>query len=144
MLLKPSPVTLDFRERVKVAEPLEHDLEVGVLAALDRFDEGLEDLALRMRAGCGQHVVLAIVEDFERISPVIDSALEAPRRAGEDVVLAPAQEAEVVLAVEQVLVALAARDEVVGEPLDDLPGGAALDHRLPAPGRRRTARSRSG
>ena len=118
-------------ERVEVAEPVEHRLQVGVLAALDRLDEGLEDLALGVRAGRGEHVVLAVVEDVERVAAVVDAALEPPRRAREDVLLAPAEQAEVVLAVGQVLVALATGDEVVGQPLDHLAGGGALDHRLP-------------
>ena len=57
--------------------------------------------------------------------------LQPPRGAGQDVLLAPAEEVQLVVAVEQVLVALAAGDQVVGEALEELAARGALDHRLP-------------
>ena len=65
-------------------------------------------------------MVLAFVEDVEGVAAVVDAALEAPRRAGEDVLLAPEEEVLVVLAVEQVVLPFAAGDQVVGEAADQL------------------------
>ena len=106
MLLEPGAIALDLRKRVEVAEAVEHRLQLRVLAAVDRLDEGFEDLALGVGAGRGEDVVLGVVEDVERVASVVDAALQPPRRAGEDVLLAPAEEAEVILAVGQILLAL--------------------------------------
>src|SRR3712207_2438028 len=94
--------------------------------------ERLEHFALDVRPRRRDDVVLALVEDQERVGAVVDSALQPPRGARQHVLLAPAEKAQVVFGVEEVLVALPARDQVVGEPLDDLPGGSALDDLLPA------------
>src|SRR4051812_33217711 len=130
MLLEPRPVALDDRERVKVADRLEDLLRVAVLDHLDPRDEGLEHLAVDVRAGRRNDVVLAVIEDLERVAAVADPRLEPPRGTREHVVLAPAEEAEVVVAVAEVLALLAARDEVVGQPLGDLAERGLLSHHV--------------
>ena len=104
--------------------------EVLVLARLDGARERLQDLALDVGAGGGDHVVLALVEDVERVLPGVDPTLQPPRDAGDHVLLAPAQQAQLVVAVEQVVLVLAPGHQVVGQALDDLADCASLDDRL--------------
>ena len=130
MLLEPRPVVLDRRQREEVAD-LAHQLgERLVVDRLELADECLEDLALDVGPRRRDHVVLALVEDVEGLLARVDPALEPAGDAGDHVLLPPAQEAELVIAVEQVVLVLAARDEIVGESLDDLPDRGPLDHRL--------------
>ena len=142
MLLEPGAVALDLRQGVEVAEDSKDLLESFVLAALDLLGERLVDLALRVGAGRRQDVVLTLVEDVEGVAAVVDAALEAPRRAGEDVLFAPEEEVLVVLAVEQVLLALAAWDQVVGEAPDQLADAPTSRRPSPRPGSRRRPQCR--
>ena len=131
MLLVPGALALDRGEGEKVADPLQQDLVVGVLAALDRSHEGLEQLGVDVSASRLEDVVLGEVEDLEGIDVGVDAALDPPCCGGDDVLLAPAEHVEVVVAVAEVLFALAAGDEVVAEPLDELAERGALDDGLP-------------
>jgi len=67
VLLEPSAVALQLAQRVEVAEPLQHRSKLPVLGPLDRGAEVLEDLAVDVRPGGDQNVILAIVEDLERV-----------------------------------------------------------------------------
>jgi hypothetical protein len=59
----------------------------------------------------------------ERVEPALDAVAQAPGRGRNQVLLSPAQQAELVIAVGEVVVALAAGDEIVGEALDQLTHG---------------------
>ncbi len=131
MLLEPGAVALDLGQGVEVAEDIQDLLEALVLGALDRVGESRVDLPLGVGAGGREHVVLALVEHVEGVAAVVDAALEPARRAGEDVLLAPEEEVLVVLAVEQVILALAVRDKVVGQAADQLTERGLLGDRLP-------------
>src|SRR3712207_8763897 len=60
-------------------------------------------------------VVLAVDEHEERVLARLDPAAQPPGDAGEDVLLAPPEQLELRVAVEQVALLVAAGDEPVGE-----------------------------
>ncbi len=108
---------------MQVADAPEHRAKLRVRGGLDAARERLGDLALGMSPGGGEDVVLAVVEDLEEIAAGIDAALQSPGGARYDVLLAPAQQPELVVALAEVALALATGDEVVAEKIRG-PGGA--------------------
>ena len=76
-------------------------------------------------------MILGEVEDLERIDVGVDAALDPTGGGRDDVLLAPAEEVELVLPIPKVPLALAAGDEVVAEALNELADGGALDDGLP-------------
>src|SRR5204862_1576879 len=127
VLLEPAPIRLEGGERVEVAEAIEDRSQPLVLAAADGGYELLQQLALDVGPGGGEDVVLAVVEHLERLAAPLDPAPQPTSDAGQDVVLSPAEQPEVVGAVGQVLLALAPGDEIVAQALEQLALRRALD-----------------
>src|SRR5688500_7487767 len=102
MLLEPGAVGLDRCEREEVADAVQAGLQSFVVAGVNRPRERLQQLALDVCASSQDHVVLAVVEDVEGVLASVDPTPETARDTGDHVLFAPAQEPELVLAIEQV------------------------------------------
>src|SRR4051794_30501962 len=129
VLLVPATLGLDARQRVEAAELVEDLAQACVLAAPDGGVERLEHDEVDPGTGRVDHVVLAVDEDAERVAAGVDAALQPARRALEDVLLAPAEERALRLAVEQLPALVAAGAHLVGEAADHLADRGALGHR---------------
>ena len=126
MLLVPAALGLDAVQGVQAAEAVEHGPQRRVLAALDRVGERLEHDEVDPRAGGREDVVLAVDEHRERVAAGVDAALEAPRRAREDVLRAPAEQVELGRAARRSRAVVAAGEQAVGEAGEQAAHGRAL------------------
>ena len=106
MLLVVAALGLDRVQRVEVAQRLEPRVVVR---------EGLQHDQVDPRARGLDHVVLAVDQHRERVAARVDPALQPPRRAGQQVLVAPAEQLQLGLALEQVGVVVAAGEQRVGE-----------------------------
>ena len=109
VLLEEAPVRLDRVQRVEVADqaqrrPCSASSSHASIAAANASSR----IASDVRAGGVDGVVLDRAEHLERVVALVEAALEALGDRGRDVALAPAEQLELVLALEQIAVLVAA------------------------------------
>ena len=133
MLLVVAALGLDAVQRVEVAQPAEQ------LVALRGGGERLEHDQVDPGAGGLDDVVLAVDEHVERVAAGVDAALQPAGGAGQQVLVAPAEQVELGLAREQVAVVVAAGEQRVGQLAQRGPLGEDAE-RLPGHELRRAER----
>src|SRR5438874_384663 len=116
-------------EREQVTKQAQRAPKRVVLAILDAPRERFEDHRVNVRASGVGGVVLDRAEHLEWIEVFIEPAPEALRDGGGDVALAPLEQVQLVLSLEQVVIIVAWRDRVADD-LDDLAREQPLDDRL--------------
>ena len=136
VLLEEAPVGLEFWQRVEVAEAAQRVLGGSSSQSSTAAANASSMHRVDVRAGGVDGVVLDGAEHLERVVALVDPAPEALGDRGGDVPLAPAEQLELVLAVEQVAVSSSPGARRRRSPARSCARTAARPRSRP-PGRRR-------